>query len=249
MPEAVRWYRLSADQGHSGGQFHLALCYLQGKGVEQDEERGLEWIRKSADQNHPYALVKLADVYARGIGQPKSQQDRPMALLLRAGEDGFADACDALASRYQTGLGTDRDLIAACGWYCRGAIAAPRSHPVKGEGVPRPADSTQSRDAYTAAWMLYLKGAGLNDPGALMQIGGMYLIGQDVPRSEVKAWPWFKLAAERGATEARAKITELETHMSKEDLEEAEQLLVYLSQQTNNAARVARMAFGSAQRP
>ena len=148
MPEAVRWYRLSADQGHAGGQFHLALCYLQGKGVAQDEERGLELIRKSADQNHKYALVKLADLYARGIGQPKSEQDRPMALLLRAGEAGFVDAWDALASRYQNGLGTDRDLIVACGWYCRGVIAAPRSHPAKGGTFFPSADSAQPRDPY-----------------------------------------------------------------------------------------------------
>ena len=35
--EAVRWYRLAADQGHAGAQSHLGLKYEYGQGVPQDD--------------------------------------------------------------------------------------------------------------------------------------------------------------------------------------------------------------------
>jgi TPR repeat protein len=247
MPEAVRWYRLSADQGHAGGQFCLALCYLHGKGVEQDEERGLELVRQAADQKQLPAMVKLADLYARGVGSSRYENERPMALLLWAGEKDFDDACATLALRYQKSLGTDRDLIAASEWYCRAAVANPRRYSLKGSGYPPSPDTTQPADPYSVAWSLYLNGAGLRKPEALLEIGGMYLTGWDVPQSVVKAWPWLKLAAGSGALQANAKLASIEAQMDKEERKTAEELLAHLVQQTTNAARAARTAFGSAE--
>jgi TPR repeat protein len=34
--EAVRYYRLAAEQGHADAQFSLGCCYGQGAGVAQD---------------------------------------------------------------------------------------------------------------------------------------------------------------------------------------------------------------------
>jgi len=74
MAEALRWYRLAADQNHAGGQYYLGLCYLEGAGVEFSEERALALMRLAADQDHHYAMVKLAEFYARGIGRtPQSR--------------------------------------------------------------------------------------------------------------------------------------------------------------------------------
>ena len=33
--EAVKWYRLSAEQGDASAQWHLGLAYANGEGVEQ----------------------------------------------------------------------------------------------------------------------------------------------------------------------------------------------------------------------
>ena len=37
--EAVRWYRLSAEQGELVGQAELGVMYLEGRGVPQDNLR------------------------------------------------------------------------------------------------------------------------------------------------------------------------------------------------------------------
>ena len=37
--EAVRWYRLAAQQGHPAGQANLGFMYFQGRGVARDDVR------------------------------------------------------------------------------------------------------------------------------------------------------------------------------------------------------------------
>ena len=43
--EAVRWYRLAADQGHAGAQYNLGVMYANGEGVVEDdaEAAGTAW--------------------------------------------------------------------------------------------------------------------------------------------------------------------------------------------------------------
>ena len=46
--EAVKWYRLAADQGHAYAQYSLGRMYENGKGVEQSYEEAAKWYRLSA---------------------------------------------------------------------------------------------------------------------------------------------------------------------------------------------------------
>ena len=42
--EAVRWYRLSAEQGVAGAQSNLGLMYEKGSGVKQDYINAHKWF-------------------------------------------------------------------------------------------------------------------------------------------------------------------------------------------------------------
>ena len=42
--EAVRWYRLAADQGLAGAQHNLGLMYYNGEGVLQDNVTAHMWF-------------------------------------------------------------------------------------------------------------------------------------------------------------------------------------------------------------
>jgi hypothetical protein len=46
--EAVKWYRLAAAQGESGGHFMLGTCYLQGHGVPRDVHETLRLFKRAA---------------------------------------------------------------------------------------------------------------------------------------------------------------------------------------------------------
>ena len=53
--EAVRWYRLAADQESAEAQSNLGTCYASGKGVPQDYAEAVRRYRLAADQGHEEA--------------------------------------------------------------------------------------------------------------------------------------------------------------------------------------------------
>ena len=46
--EALRWYRMAADQGHAGAQNNLGWLYDEGRGVPADAMEAARWYRKAA---------------------------------------------------------------------------------------------------------------------------------------------------------------------------------------------------------
>jgi TPR repeat protein len=77
--EAYNWFRKAADQGHVGGQYMLAGCYIYGKGIERDEEMARKWLSMAAEQGNEVAreiLDNLA-VYFEGEPPKDSEEDDP----------------------------------------------------------------------------------------------------------------------------------------------------------------------------
>ncbi len=50
--EAVRLYRLAADQGDAAAQYNLGRMFEKGKGVEKDEAKAVRLYRLSAKQGY-----------------------------------------------------------------------------------------------------------------------------------------------------------------------------------------------------
>ena len=50
--EALRWYRLAAEQRHAEAQLNLGVMYANGSGVEQDYDEAARWWRLAAEQGH-----------------------------------------------------------------------------------------------------------------------------------------------------------------------------------------------------
>ena len=48
--EAVKWYRLAAEQGDADAQYNLGLMYDNGNGVPQDYKEAVKWYRLAAEQ-------------------------------------------------------------------------------------------------------------------------------------------------------------------------------------------------------
>ena len=57
--EAVKWFRLAADQGDVDGQFKLGWCYKEGIGVAKDEVEAVKWFRLAAAGGHSEARQYL----------------------------------------------------------------------------------------------------------------------------------------------------------------------------------------------
>ena len=56
--EAVRWYRLSAEQGNADAQYNLAKMYYQGLGVPKDYVSAHMWINLAASNGEEGAIEK-----------------------------------------------------------------------------------------------------------------------------------------------------------------------------------------------
>ena len=66
--EAVKWYRLAAEQGDAAAQFNLGIKYDQGEGVPEDDSEAVKWYRLAAEQGDATAQFNLGIKYAQGEG-------------------------------------------------------------------------------------------------------------------------------------------------------------------------------------
>ncbi len=64
--ESVRWYRLSAEQGHPEGLAGLGDMYAKGEGVEKDLDEARSLYEKAADAGNDRAARVLAQAYLKG---------------------------------------------------------------------------------------------------------------------------------------------------------------------------------------
>ena len=65
---AVKWYTLTAEQGHAKSQYNLGYMYQNGQGVPQDYKTAVKWFRLAADQGSARAQGNLGAMYAFGKG-------------------------------------------------------------------------------------------------------------------------------------------------------------------------------------
>jgi TPR repeat protein len=67
--EALRLYRLSAEQGDPQGQVNLGVCYEYGRcGLAKNEEEALRLYRLSAEQGDPRGKAGLRFHNSRNSG-------------------------------------------------------------------------------------------------------------------------------------------------------------------------------------
>jgi TPR repeat protein len=250
MAEAVKWYRRAADQNWADGQYRLASCYLEGKGVEPDEEHGLQLMRAAADKGHAKALVDLVELYAQGVGEPRNPDDEPMQLLERAvqvREEGpygvYNRPYDLLIFRLEFGIRTARDLVAAAEWYCRAALAGAYNYSLEDKlnyspSARRPLWSATGLAGHSPVQVVttggsgpdaplsellsvYLRAARPNGGKDALSIAERFGAARDVPVSPTRAWVWFHLAVQRGASEGAAQCRALEQKLTPAELAEA----------------------------
>ena len=58
--EAIKWWRLAAEQGDNEAQCNLGVMYYEGIGVPQDYEEAVKWWKLAAEQRHERAQFNLA---------------------------------------------------------------------------------------------------------------------------------------------------------------------------------------------
>lgn len=149
--EALRWYRVAAEQGQPEAMAALGRLLLQEPGPEA-RESAWKWLRQAAqmdDRDGQYHLGWL-------LAQPGSTRDEAQAwqLFAKAAAQGHVGAQVAAAVQLLAGRGVGKDEKAAAGWLQR---AAARQDPVAHYLLARmreggsAADRAAARDSYRIA--------------------------------------------------------------------------------------------------
>jgi hypothetical protein len=69
--EAVKHWRVCADDGNMYCQYWLGYAYASGQGVTEDEYEGNKWWRLSARQGYDGAMIQMSNRYEYGSTVPK----------------------------------------------------------------------------------------------------------------------------------------------------------------------------------
>lgn len=64
--QALKWYRLAAQQGDATAQFNLGVMYRRGVGAPQDDRQAFKWYRLAAEQGDANAQFNLGAMYYLG---------------------------------------------------------------------------------------------------------------------------------------------------------------------------------------
>jgi uncharacterized protein len=219
--EAVKWYRLSAEQGFEKAQYILGFMYHKGLGVSQDYKKAVKWYRLSAEQGNTKAQNNLGMMYVNGQGVLQNNKEA-VRLYRIAAEQGNANAQNNLGRMYNQGLGVPKDLKEAVrlfrlsveqgdvyGQFNLGLMCH------EGKGVPQD---------YKEAVRLYRLSAEQGNAKAQLNLGFMYHKGQGVPQDNVSAYMWWNICASSGERVCVEKRDFIEKKMSPEQIVQAEEM-------------------------
>lgn len=94
--EAVKCFRIAANQGCADAQFWLGYCYLKGLGEEHNDDYiALLWLEKSAEQGNAKAQYCIGWCYENGRGR-KIDKETAMQWYRKSAAQGYEKAIQKL---------------------------------------------------------------------------------------------------------------------------------------------------------
>ena len=188
LQKSVEAIKNLSDAGGAYVQYALALMYLNGIGVEKDEEKAFEWYEKSAKLNYAPAQLALAGMYLNGRGVEKDEE-KAFEWCEKSAKLNYAPAQFNLALMYLEGMGVEKDEEKAFEWYEKSAKLnyAPAQFTLAlmylyGIGVEKDEEK---------AFEWCEKSAKLNYAPAQSSLAWMYLNGIGAEKNEEKAFEWY----------------------------------------------------------
>jgi uncharacterized protein len=109
-----------AANGNPEAQFQIAMAYLDGKELPQDDGEAARLFHLAADHGYMPAQTNLGYLYASGRGVERDDTEA-FRWFLRAATAGSAAACSNVAVMFQMGRGIPRNDKAAFEWFNRAA--------------------------------------------------------------------------------------------------------------------------------
>lgn len=113
--KAVYWFEKAAQQDCAESCFGLAMCLLNGDGVEQSSSEACTWFQRGADLGDKWCLRELGRCYEIGEGV-KKDLSAAVNFYRKAAELGDGDAQFRLGRCLYEGKGTPENRCEAEQW-------------------------------------------------------------------------------------------------------------------------------------
>lgn len=108
--QAIKWYRLSADQGYIFGYRGLAIRYERGEGIQQDLKKAFNLYHKVAEVGDVDSQSWLGWAYSEAKGVKKNLE-KAIEWYRKAARQGDADAIFNLNIIYYGGQDAPEDKV------------------------------------------------------------------------------------------------------------------------------------------
>lgn len=115
MKEAVKWFKMAADQDFPDGLAALGELTQAGQGVKTDLTEAARLYRSAAEKGSVAGQYNLAYLYEQGSGVEKSQTEAAKWYELAA-QGGDPIAQYDIGQRYLLGVGVGTNLVQALKW-------------------------------------------------------------------------------------------------------------------------------------
>jgi len=183
---------------------NLALLYLKGQGVAQDEPKGFELLRQAAEAGAPDAQFQMGMDYSQGTHGMKHDENEAREWFRKAAAQGNVRAQGMLDHLKPSESDMSQDAVQTAESFRKNAEQGNANAQYRlglcysrGKGVPQSYEQA-------AAW--YLLAANQNDAEALLDLGLLYSDGLGVPKDTKKALDLFRRSAELGKSDAQYRV-------------------------------------------
>ncbi|NRR33914.1 sel1 repeat family protein [Oxalobacteraceae bacterium] len=119
LEKSFYWYEKSARLGYAEAMQDLSELYQNGIGTQQDGKMAQEWRRKADQLGVNGAAMYLINYFPWGTAPASPAEEA--SIQLKHAEAGDVNAQIALASRYASGQGVEKDEQVAIMWWRRAA--------------------------------------------------------------------------------------------------------------------------------
>ncbi len=115
-PKALELYTKACEAGNADGCKKLGDLYLNGKGVNEDDEQAKTIFSRACDAGNGDGCSGLGLMYLDGKGF-KEDDAKAFTMFSKACDEGSADGCDHIGDGYRYGWGVHKDKTKAKEFY------------------------------------------------------------------------------------------------------------------------------------
>lgn len=220
LKAALAEYERGKDVGQIDCILRTADFYIEGKGVEKDNTRGLALLQKAAEAGNPVASFRLA---VQALSGEKPELLTGYGYLLAAANGNLVEAQNEMGLLYLSGKFAGTDTIAGIAWLTRAAKAGyAQAQNNLATLYERGAGTEQSLEN---AGQLYALAANQGHGPATLALARLINEGIGTKSDPVKAWALATLAQERGDKDATKLLDVISAKLSTEQKVEAKKQL------------------------